>query len=105
MFTQNNDQLYNQVSTWIKTNIHKLKLGIGLYMNCFDFNCEQVTEQLIKQIINQFHIDESIATKICDANINIIQQYVNTHQPKSFEDYIGMSIQQLTLNIQKERNN
>lgn len=96
----NNNKLYNQICKWIQNSINKI--NIGLYMNCFNFNCERIKEYLIQQIIKNFHVSESTADLICNDNINLIQQYVNTHQPKSFQDYIGMSKQQLVLAIQKE---
>lgn len=75
-------------------------MPLYLYMDCFDLNKERIIEYLNTCMVKIFNA-KLINQYIYD-NEDLIINYINKYQPKSFEDYIGMTKQKLVQSVQKE---
>lgn len=69
-------------------------------MDCFDLNKERIIEYLNTCMVKIFNA-KLINQYIYD-NEDLIINYINKYQPKSFEDYIGITKQKLAQLVQKE---
>lgn len=85
---------------WINNNLNNLPFK--LYMNCFNINYENIEDYLIEKLMKELHINKNLANKYIIDNKQLIIDYIRKNQPKSFEDYIGMTKQKLVQLIQNE---
>jgi len=75
-------------------------MSLYLYKDCFDFNKERIIEYLNTCMVKVFNT--KLINQYIYNNEDLIINYINKYQPKSFKDYIEMTPQQLAQLVQKE---